>query len=463
MNRIRVFLTGATGNMGRAGLRELLRFPDRYEIVLLARPSKKNRKELAQYAGHPSVTVVWGDLQSYEDVLQGVNGADYVLHVGGMVSPAADWHPEKSLEVNVRAAENIIRAILAQPDPDRVGAVYIGSVAQTGYYEAPRHWGRCGDPLRPSRHDAYALSKCIAERIFAESGLKKWVSIRQTGMLYPALLRKVNDPIAFHVPLNGVLEWSTLEDSGRVLERCCHDELPESFWRSFYNLSSGPSFRLTNYEFEKALLESLGCPSVRKVFRAKWFATRNFHGQWYTDADRLEEFLHFRSGTTWPEYLQQMKRRLPWFYALAPLAPAIVLKVVMKRVALTPRLGTLDWFRRNNEERIRSFFGSREAWDALPEWEGWDLSRPSEEPVPQPLGFDETKPKEDWTLADLQQAAAFRGGECRAPACPSDACTPIEWRCSEGHTFSASPNLILRGGHWCPECLQASVGKIGLD
>ena len=211
-----------------------------------------------------------------------------------MVSPAADMYPEQTLRVNVTGAQNVVRAIKAQPEPDNIGAVYIGSVAQVGNHLPPRHWGRTGDPIYTSIFDWYSVSKCLSELVFTESGLKKWVSIRQTGMLYPALLMKANDPIACHVPLRGVLEWSTLEDSGRVCANVCEDWVPDDFWRGFYNLSSGPSFRLTNYEFESMLLKGMGCPPVEKVFGANWFATKNFHGEWYLDSDRLEEILHFR-------------------------------------------------------------------------------------------------------------------------------------------------------------------------
>ena len=99
-----VFLTGATGNMGWAGFQELYKRKNRFNITLLARPSKKNRKLLAPYADAPSVKIIWGDLLNYNDVLSGVTGADFVFHVGGMVSPQADYYPEKTLEVNVKAA-----------------------------------------------------------------------------------------------------------------------------------------------------------------------------------------------------------------------------------------------------------------------------------------------------------------------------------------------------------------------
>ncbi len=310
MTKKRVFITGATGNMGGAALKELLGRRDRFDIVLLARPGKKNIKKLKYLQGRARSRDRLGRPDRLRQrARRRVTGADYVLHIGGMVSPAADMYPERTLKVNVQGARNVVNAVKAQPNRDDIGVVYIGSVAQVGNHLPPRHWGRTGDPIYTSIFDWYSVSKCLAELIFTESGLKKWVSIRQTGMLYPALLMKANDPIACHVPLKGVLEWSTLEDSGRVCANVCEDWVPDSFWRRFYNLSSGPSFRLTNYEFESACCcKGMGCPPVEKVFGADWFATKNFHGEWYLDSDRLEEILHFREGITAEDYFKRMKQ-----------------------------------------------------------------------------------------------------------------------------------------------------------
>ena len=313
-------------------------------------------------------------------------------------------YPERTLKVNVQGARNVVNAVKAQHNRDDIGVVYIGSVAQVGNHLPPRHWGRTGDPIYTSIFDWYSVSKCLAELIFTESGLKKWVSIRQTGMLYPALLMKANDPIACHVPLKGVLEWSTLEDSGRVCANACEDWVPDDFWRGFYNLSSGPSFRLTNYEFESMLLKGMGCPPVEKVFGSDWFATKNFHGEWYLDSDRLENILHFREGITAEEYFKRMKKQLPWFFSLAPLAPAFAIKAFMKHVAISNPLGTLYC---------------------------------------SELGIE-----------DMKAAARFRGGECLSDSMTKgDLFTPIKWRCQFGHEFEMTPNAVLKGGHWCPDCL----------
>lgn len=361
-----VFLTGGTGNMGWAGFQELLG-KGKFNIRLLARDSKKNRKKLSTYASDPRVTIIWGDLTRYEDVLRGVEGADYVLHVGGMVSPAADYYPEKTLKVNVTAAENVVKAILAQPNASEIRTVYIGSVAQYGDRNPPCHWGGADEPQIPAKYDMYALSKIRSEEIFAKAGLARWVSLRQSGILYPGILSVVN-PTAFHVPMRGVLEWATIEDSGRLLAQVCEDWVPEDFWNKAYNISSGGQYRMTNYEFMTRMLGALGLPGPEKVFEPQWFALKNFHGMWYTDADRLDEILHFRSYTPVDEYFSAMKSNLPWFYSLAFLAPAWAVKAFMKPYAFEKGMGT-QWWVENDPDKFEAYYGTREAYDAIRSWD----------------------------------------------------------------------------------------------
>lgn len=362
-----VFLTGATGNMGWAGFQELYARKERFNIRILARDSRKNRRTLAKYVDDPAVSVVWGDLTRYEDVLAGVTGADYVLHVGGMVSPAADYFPEKTLNVNVTAAENIVKAVLAQPNKEEMRVVYIGSVAQYGDRNPPHHWGGVDEPQTPAKYDMYALSKIRAEQVFAKAGLKRWVSLRQSGILYPGILKVVN-PTAFHVPIGGVLEWATVEDSGRLLAQICEDWVPDEFWNRAYNISSGEQYRMTNYEFETRLLNGLGLPGPEKVFQPQWFALKNFHGMWYTDADQLEDYLHFRSYTPVDEYFATMKSKLPWFYSLAFLAPAWAVRFFMKPYAFEKGMGT-QWWVKNDPEKFEAYYGSREAYEAIKSWD----------------------------------------------------------------------------------------------
>ena len=260
-----VFLTGATGTMGFAGMMEILKYPEQYDLRILARPSKKNKELLTPLiAKHSALNVIWGDLTKYEDVLKGVTGADIVLHVGGMVSPQADYRPTATRKTNITAAMNVRDAVESQPIDKQPKVVYIGSVAQMGDRREPLHWGRTGDPICVSAYDHYGITKAWAERIITDSGIKTWVSLRQSGILYPAILKNY-DPIMFHVPVRGVLEWATVEDSGRLLERICRPSVPEEFWKNYYNIGSGAEYRISNYEFECLLLDAIGCPKPEKI------------------------------------------------------------------------------------------------------------------------------------------------------------------------------------------------------
>lgn len=459
-----VFLTGATGHMGWAGFQELYKRKNRFNITLLARPSKKNRKLLAPYANDPSVKIVWGDLMNYNDVLEGVSGADYVLHVGGMVSPQADYYPEKTLEVNVKAAEHVVQAILEQPDKDNIRAVYIGSVAQCGDRLSPVHWGRTGDPVYASSYDKYSVSKCIAEKIFSDSGLKRWVSLRQSGILYPAIMKNI-DPIVFHVPIRGVLEWATIEDSGRLLANVCGDDVPEEFWNRFYNIGSGEQYRLTNYDFESRLLSALGL-DIEKVFEPQWFATRNFHGMWYLDSDVLENYLHFRENVPVDDYFRRLVSSLPWYYSLARFVPSALVKKFMKPLTEVRDLGSQYWIK-HDPDRVKAFYGSMEEYLGI---RSWDQLRPGhmEKNLQQAVkkgeavilnhGYDTSSQIYSLSAEEVENAARFRGGHFIGPADRlGQKGVLFEWECEHGHRFSASLEYVLLGGGWCNSCDLSAV------
>lgn len=452
-----VFLTGATGNMGRAAFHELYKRKHMYNIVMLIREGKRGREMYSKYADDDSVKVVWGDLTNYEDVLECVNGADYILHVGGLVSPTADYFPRKTMHTNVTAMENIVNAVKAQPDPDKVKVVYIGTVAQTGDRNYPTHWGRTGDPIQISVYDHYAISKTIAERILADSGLRYWVSLRQTGILYPDILKNL-DPIMFHVPINGVLEWATVEDSGRVCAKVCNDRVPEEFWRNFYNISSGPDYRLTNFEFETLLLNSLGMKGknvVKKIFEPNWFILRNFHGQWYSDADKLQEYLRFRDYIPVKEYFKRLSKSVSPLYKFSAIAPLPMLKdTMMKNIVRTPLYGTRAWVENGIKDRITAYYGSIEKYNEIGGWDEFDVIIPDKSKMSYlDHGYDETKDFHSLGIKDMKKAAEFRGGVCLSKKMGKDVYTPIKWKCARGHEFEMSPNLVLKGGHWCPDCL----------
>lgn len=447
-----IAVTGATGTMGSASIRELLKYPDLYKVRILVRDSKKNRKKIESFRNVAELEVIWGDLLDFEAVKKLIRDADVVLHIGGIVSPKADWYPEKTLKVNIGSAKNIVEAIESLNQNDSTSLVYIGSVAQYGPRAVPDHWAGPGDPMNPALYDMYALSKIEAERIVAESNIKRWVSLRQSGILSPAILFNGTDPISFHVPVNGVLEWATVEDSARLMERICRPDVPEEVWGDFFDISSGKDYRLTNYEFECMLLKALSCPPPEKVFEPYWFALRNFHGVWYWSADRLQTLLPFRAYEDPVVYFNNLSKTLPLYFKLAAFVPAALIKFGMKQVAKREKLGTL-WWRKTGDERLKAYFGPI---SPLTEWSAAVTPRGADEEKDArmlDIGYDRHIDRGALTLADMQNVAKRRGGECLSETMTTgDLRTPLRWRCGRGHEFKASPSVVALGGHWCPEC-----------
>lgn len=448
-SRKTIFLTGASGNMGGATLRELLARSDRFKVKALVLPRDRGNRTIAFYRNHPALEIIWGDLTNYDDVLSGVTDADQVLHIGGMVSPLADRFPELTMKVNVGAAQNIVRAIKAQPDPNAIKLVYIGTVAQTGDRPAPIHWGRTGDPIKISRYDQYAVSKTMAESIVAESGLAQWVSLRQTGIGYPSLW-KTSDPIVFHTPLNTVLEWVTVGDAGRLAANTCEDGVPNALWRNFFNIGGGDKMRVVNHQLSAAMAKAASGADFRDNFEPNMFATRNFHGQWYTDSDKLESLVPFRREV-FSDFVTALANDIPFYIKmLARMFPGGGRKRI--RQLAEGEGGPLYWLAHNDEARINAYFGSRAARNAIPGWDKFELKEPSRTPTQLDHGYDESKSMDAWTDADLKQAAAFRGGICHGGSAQGPH-APTRWRCVRGHDFDMTPNLMLKGGHWCPTCM----------
>lgn len=444
----KVFITGITGTMGNAGFLQLIKYRDQLDIVTLVRPSKKNKKIIEQY-DYPNVHVIWGDLINYEDVKRAIKGVDYILHVAAFISPEADYYPEKAWEVNVGSTENILRAI-KELNLLNVKFVYIGSVAETGDRLPPIHWGRVGDPLKPSVFDHYAVTKIAAERKVIESGLKYWVSLRQTGILHYGLL-DIMDGIIFHQPLNNVLEWITENDSGRLLANICIKDLPNKFWRNVYNVGGGESCRKNNYEFTAMILETIGVKDIEKIFEPKWFANRNFHGQYYLDSDVLNDYLDFRRESI-EDFMTRLKKQLKFPKTALKYMPNFIVKhFIMKRLCKSSS-GTLSWIKHKDELRINAFLGSLKQWNKEKTWEILNVDDYNKVIILD-HGYDEEKGNDLLNLEDMKKVAGFRGGECLSEdMIVGDLGTFLKWKCAFNHEFEASPRLVLKGGHWCEEC-----------
>lgn len=453
-----VCITGATGTMGMATLKQFLKRQDRFRLKLLIRDTQQDRKIIAPYVNNDRIDIIYGDLKDANIIEQCVSATDYVLHIGAMVSPMADRYPEETLQVNYGSTIKIIEAIKKQDNADEIALVFIGTIAETGCRMPPIHWGRVGDPIKGSMFDYYATSKIAAERAVFESGLKKWVSIRQTGML-PTV--RAQHPIMFHQNLHNVLEWVTADESGMLMANICEDWIPDHFWRKAYNVGGGEQWRMTAWQ-----LIEINFAAMKRDFRAIFapddFALYNFHGHWFTDSDKLHAITQFRFMTPEEYFAHDKQLKQLRFISSIPLVKRLIpsaKKLRQQMKAINAQETGVHWMLDNDKGAwIEAFFGSREKFRQIKSWEaGYELTMPDNTPTYLSHGYDESKPIADLTLEDMQGAAQFRGGACLSDSMINgDLFTPLKWQCHQGHDFDATPNLILKAGHWCPECERIS-------
>ena len=444
-----VLLTGASGSMGNAAFHELIKRRDEVNLTLFLRPSRKNKRTFNKYGD--TVRVVWGDLRDYASVREAVRGQEYILHPAALISPEADHYPDKSYKINVGGAENIIRAIKAEPDgTERIKLATIGSVAQYGDRLPPVHRIRTGDPMAPSRFDFYGTTKIAAERALIESGLKHWVSLRQTYIAIPDSM-SLMDPIMYHQPIEQHMELNTDADAGYGLSRVIDMEDDSNFWRRIYNMAGGESCRIIYIDYIKQMMDLLSMGDYQKIMNRDWFALRNFHCGYFEDSHILHQYLGNQRQSLEDHY-QQIKDAAAWYVSLGKYVPKPIIKQLVMKPLASRKDGPLYW--KNNPEkmaeRVIAFFGSYEqsrqvgGWDDVPDISG--------EAKLLDHGYDTSVHVEALSLNELREAARFRGGELISSSYKEDRGEKLKWKCAFGHEFEASTGLVLLGGHWCPHC-----------
>jgi dihydroflavonol-4-reductase len=176
--KMRVFVTGGTGFVGKPTVRRLVE--DRHEVRCLVRGTS-HTKELEELG----CELAYGDVTDKASVLEGMRDCEWVVHLANVNS---FWEPDRSVyrKVNVEGTRNVMEAAL-EANVSKV--VHVSTVVV---------WGNTADapfteesPVGTKRFTEYAQSKYEGDEVVWELRRQRALPV---VVLYPGPVLGAGDP-----------------------------------------------------------------------------------------------------------------------------------------------------------------------------------------------------------------------------------------------------------------------------
>ena len=465
--KIKVALTGASGNMGERLFATLL--PEEYieEIRILNHDPKGTKEILKKNKKYKNkVVVIDGSLVDESVVKELIKGVQYVLNLAAAIPPESDKHPDHAIEANELGVKNLVKCIeeVKENQPKLIHTSTMGIYGD----RCDKHlFGEVGDPLLISPFDIYALTKMRGELMVLESNIASWTVIRQSAMLYDKLMMKnVSDGLMFHTCVNSPLEWTTANISAilyrNIIRRDLAGELNiDNFWKHCFDLGGGAHNRITGFETMDLGFKIIGA-NFYQFYEPNYNCMRNFHGMWFSDGQKLEELFHYQGDTVegfWDHVLDTHK-----YFKMARIVPKKWLKAFIIKPLLKDDNAPMYWYKHHDEARMLAYFNGSDKYEALPkDWKDFNILALGKDssgnqvdydylrnnPTRLNHFFDIDKPRSELDINDLRSVAEAHGGKLITKEFKKgDIYQKVEWENSDGERFIMSPHTVLYCGHW---------------
>jgi nucleoside-diphosphate-sugar epimerase len=347
---MKILVTGGLGLVGRSVISQLI--SRGHSVRLFDRPASGYvrrilrsaseplrsvvRRVLRRHHGETKLEIVRGDLCNIADVGEAVRGVDAVIHLGALIPPAADRHPQYAHYVNEGGTTNIVAA-MKEHIPNAV-LVYTSSVAIYGDRLA-NPMIRISDAPNPNDDDCYAQQKLAAESVVRGSGLR-YVICRLAAIMSHEKLQL--DPLLFEMPPATSLEICTATDTARALANAVESREAES---KILHIAGGAACRTTYGEFLDRTFEVLGLG--RGFLPATAFRRSGFHCG-YMDTEESQAILQFQHDTL-EDYYSVVAHAVRWRRPIFTLLRPVIRSVLLNRS---------HYWRETVRPRRRDRFGS---------------------------------------------------------------------------------------------------------
>ena len=461
---MKIALTGATGNMGQATLEQVLKIKEVEKIKLLVLPDDKRIKKLLKKhkTQRQKIEVIFGNIAEKQICEKLVQDVDYVINLAAVIPPHSDKFPQKAIECNEIGVDVLVSAIEKLAKQPKF--IHISTVALYGNRNSKHIWGRVGDPLLVSPFDIYSATKLRGEFRVLEGNLQNFVVLRQTAMLHHNMISdNISDGLMFHTCFNAPLEWVSAHDSGvliaNILRADISKKIGDNFWKHVFNIGGGLENCITGYDTLDQGFKLIG-GSTKNFFEPNFNATRNFHGVWFYDSQKLNDMFDYQSQST-TQVWQEIKQKNSYMN-LGKIVPKKLIKsMVIKRLFKSPNAPKY-WLKHKDDAKMFAYFGGQEKYNNIPkDWKDFPLLIENRDENSKKIDYKQLKDRQKANLVDfgidiekdkfsvkeLETYAKMHGGRLLSKKVDS-LYEKLTWQTADGETFEASANTVVKAGHW---------------
>ncbi|HEU0000892.1 MAG TPA: NAD(P)-dependent oxidoreductase, partial [Ktedonobacteraceae bacterium] len=295
-----ILLTGATGNLGKNTLPELLRQGHRVRCFV-RRPRVLER--IASRSGG-RIEVVQGDMRQPSDLTRAVQDVDVIIHLAYMIPPDSEDHPELARSINVDGTRYLLEAASRQSRPPRI--LFSSSLDVFGHTQDQPPPRKVTDPVQATDH--YTAHKIACEEMVRTSGLQ-WAIFRFADV--PPLGLRSPHPIMFKIPLATRFEVIHPYDAGLAIANgICSQEV----WGKTLLIGGGPGCQILYRDYLGRMLEMMGVGMLPE----RAFGIEPYSTDWL-DTTESQRLLHYQRYT-FDDIMQQLTRIVGYKRVLTRLA-----------------------------------------------------------------------------------------------------------------------------------------------
>jgi len=274
---MKVFITGAFGNIGSLVMEKLLE--QQCQIIAFDLKTPVNEQIATDYAGR--VTTVWGDICDADSVRPHINDVDAVIHLAAVLPPFTEDNPARAEKINVGGTRQLLALI--QQSGNQPVFIFASSFAVYGHRQQETPPRTVEDSLQATDH--YSQHKIECEALIQAQPLP-WVILR-LGACIDSRRRhnhKAAIKMSFDTQPHNRIEYVHPAD---VATAIVHAIERKAAHRRILLIGGGKDSQVTQIELMNTLFGAAGIQ-----FREKDFGSDPFYTDWMdtTESQRILEF-----------------------------------------------------------------------------------------------------------------------------------------------------------------------------